>query len=265
MDDALKGSKGGQGPLDQTVMWRGPRVRQLAKRAILFSLLCCAVLGTPGGRQWGPSYMGRAWLAHGTASGPRGPLLCSTCASSVGLKQPQFFARRDYPSAPGYVAVADVNGDGIPDVVSMSSTGVHTLLGKGDGTFRVGPTTNPGGVLGFFELVPIDLNGDGKVDLIIAQGGGIEVCFGNGDGTFQPAILYVPGSGLGQGGGQYVIVDDFNGDGIPDVAITGGGGVFLYTGRGGGVFNPGVLIPVIGGTFNGNLTAADFNGDGILA
>lgn len=185
-------------------------------------------------------------------------LLC--CGLAAAVTQPQFYARRDYPSAPGYIAVADVNGDGIRDVVTMSSTGIHTLLGNGNGTFRVGPTTNPGGVLGGFQLSTIDLNGDGVVDLIIAQGGGIEVCLGNGDGTFQPAVLYGPG------GGGYLVVGDFNGDGVLDVAIPSNSGIYLYIGRGGGVFNSGVLTPInpYNATANVTLPAADFNRDGNL-
>jgi len=185
-------------------------------------------------------------------------LLSLSCLGALasGLTQPRFLARRDYPSAPGYVAVADVNGDGIPDVVSSSGTGVHTLLGNGNGTFRVGPTTNPGGVLGG-QIVAIDLNGDGFADLIIPLGDGIEVCFGNGDGTFQSGVLYGPG------GGQYLTVGDFNGDGVTDVAVPSDGGVYLFLGKGGGVFSTGVLIPV-SSTTDGNLAAADLNGDGNL-
>ncbi len=35
----------------------------------------------------------------------------------------------------GYVTVADVNGDGVPDVLSISGSSVVLYLGKGDGTF----------------------------------------------------------------------------------------------------------------------------------
>ena len=181
-------------------------------------------------------------------------LCCGAVAGAV--TQPAFFARRDYPSATGFVSVADINGDGIPDVISISGFTIKTLLGNENGAFRAGPTTTPGGQL--IADVPIDLNGDGKIDLIMATASGLGVLLGNGDGTFQPPVFYAGGSG-------YLAVGDFNGDGIPDVVTDDSSVVWLYIGKGGGVFNPGVLTPFPSGS-SGDfpVVAADFNGDGIL-
>jgi hypothetical protein len=66
------------------------------------------------------------------------------------------------------------------------------------------------------------------------------------------------------------VVGDFNGDGIPDAIATGKSGIWLFTGRGGGAFNGGVLIPITESQppqsqpYWGPLAAADFNGDGNL-
>jgi hypothetical protein len=59
------------------------------------------------------------------------------------------------------------------------------------------------------------------------------------------------------------VVGDFNGDGIPDIAVVGLSGIWLFLGAGGGVFNPGVLTPVPN-AFAKFFYAADFNGDGNL-
>jgi len=194
-------------------------------------------------------------------------ILIAWCEVATGaINQPQFFARRDYSSngTSGFVAVADINGDGIPDLVAtyVDGSNVYTLLGNGNGTFRSGATYQPG----FFALsnvVPIDLNGDGKIDLVIAgsptlgSSGGIGVCFGNGNGTFQPPVTYAVADDFG-----FVMIGDFNGDGIPDAALASELGVWIFIGKGGGVFDPGVLSISVSNTTG--MVSADFNGDGKL-
>jgi hypothetical protein len=66
------------------------------------------------------------------------------------------------------------------------------------------------------------------------------VCFGNGDGSFQPPVVYL----VDDAASGFVVVGDFNGDGIPDAALFGASGLWIFLGKGGGVFNPGVLIPI---------------------
>jgi hypothetical protein len=192
-------------------------------------------------------------------------LACMGGAALASGASPTFFARRDYPGL-GYnqVAVADTNGDRIPDAIELGGGGaVQVLFGNGNGTFRQGPTTSL--ALGFATA---DLNGDGKVDLVLAgslQNGpyGIGVSLGNGDGTFQPAVFYQAGTDTNI---LFLALGDFNGDGITDAATVGSSGIWLFTGKGGGAFNPGVLIPFNGaGPNNFNyLVAADFRNDGKL-
>src|SRR5260370_14391454 len=86
-------------------------------------------------------------------------------------------------------------------------------------SFRGAPTYAAGS---FPSSVAVgDFNGDGKPDLAVAnQGnfaasnGSISVLLGNGDGTFQPAVNYAAGSHS-----VFVAVEDFNGDGKPDLAV----------------------------------------------
>jgi hypothetical protein len=190
-------------------------------------------------------------------------VFCCT-AKAAPLKQPTFSARRDYVATGNQIAVADVNGDGIPDVIAVATI-VTTLLGKGDGTFRPGPYSQSCPQWNYVtSFAAADLTGTGKIDLVIEgwpYGGGpagIGVCLGNGDGTFAAPIFYQMGSDQPSS----VAIGDFNGDGIPDAITVGESGVWLFTGKGGGAFSPGVLIPET--RLGGSVVAADFNRDGKL-
>ena len=77
--------------------------------------------------------------------------------------------------------MADVNGDGILDIVTANGfpgnsfvtggQGVSVLLGNGDGSFQAARTVlatgNPASV------VVGDFNGDGKPDIVVAFGAGV--------------------------------------------------------------------------------------------
>ena len=178
---------------------------------------------------------------------------------------PDFLARHDYI---GLISIwcqaADTNGDGIPDLIGGEYGFVEVLFGNGDGTFSPGVSSNI--AVSWYQLIAIDLNGDGKADLVgpgnihgnDAYPNGVGVSLGNGDGTFQAGVFYEVNDSLG-----YAVAGDFNGDGIPDVAVSGGKGVWLLTGRGGGILNPAVLAaPLSFGS--SQMAAADFNRDGKL-
>jgi hypothetical protein len=174
------------------------------------------------------------------------------------------------------VAVADVNGDGKPDLVvanacaSSSCTGggvVGVLLGKGDGTFQAAVSYGSGGQDA--ESVAVaDVNGDDKPDLIVANGNGsVGVLLGNGDGTFQAAMSY----GSGGASASSVAVADVNGDGKPDLLVAnhcassdcanGSGGVLL--GNGDGTFQAAVSYSS-GGLYTDAVVLGDLNRDGKL-
>ncbi|HUA14746.1 MAG TPA: FG-GAP-like repeat-containing protein [Verrucomicrobiae bacterium] len=166
------------------------------------------------------------------------------------------------------VAVADVNGDGKPDVIvaseclsnnSCSNGVVSVLLGNGDGTFQPAVTYNSGGNDAMSVQVA-DMNGDGKADIVVdnecsadCSTGAISVLLGNGDGTFQPAIAAsIPQSEMWQS----IVVGDFNGDHKLDVAA--GGSNALLVGNGDGTFQPAMSL----GASGFDTVMADFNGDG---
>ncbi len=119
---------------------------------------------------------------------------------------------------------ADVNGDGITDLVVGGRNGaeVNTMLGNGDGTFTsAGPPQNCGGAV--WVVVLGDVDGDGELDAVTANdgSGNIGVLRGNGDGTFDPPTLihigaHVPSVDLG----------DLDGDGDLDMVVSSFGGGF---------------------------------------
>ncbi len=176
--------------------------------------------------------------------------------------EPSFYSRREYGDNQGCAstvdfAVGDINNDGIPDIVC---SGGQFLFGKGDGTFALSAEYNN---LGGRGLALADINGDGNLDLINmnnATSWGFKVAFGNGDGTFGIPSFY----NISDEESTYIAIGDFNGDGILDAVTVADQGVWLMTGKGGGLFNEPVLaVPGVGNpTYR--FGAADMNNDGKL-
>jgi hypothetical protein len=194
----------------------------------------------------------------------------------------------DSTNSLGPFAVADVNGDGRPDIVManwcptyVGSTcdtdgSVGVLLGNGDGTFQAVVTYDSGGY-GANSVAVADVNGDGKPDVLVANFcssssnctvGTVGVLLGNGNGTFQPAVTYAPGGVFTQS----VAVVDLNGDGKPDLVVADGcdisndcndAPVGALLGNGDGTFKAAVTYNS-GGYDTTYATAVDVNGDGKL-
>jgi hypothetical protein len=117
-------------------------------------------------------------------------------------------------------------------LVSTQFLGEVLLVGNGNGTFQP-PIEVPG--INTSQQAPLlgDFNGDGKLDVVLifsCPNCSIETFLGNGNGTFQPPLFTnIPSYGL-------IAAGDWNGDGIPDVAIADPLAVSVYLGDGTGTF-----------------------------
>ncbi len=125
--------------------------------------------------------------------------------------------------SPGSVALADMNGDGYPDIVvanDFSST-IGVLLSNKAGGFTL-KGDYPTGVAGPRDIAIGDFNGDGKLDVAVTLdqilAPKISVLFGGGDGSLGAYAQYT--AGQSNGDSPYGIASgDLNGDGLPDLVV----------------------------------------------
>jgi hypothetical protein len=160
--------------------------------------------------------------------------------------------------ANGSLLIADLNGDGKPDLINDGGDYVAIFLGNGNGTFQkqiAFGLEGGGNQVTQSNAAAGDFNHDGKLDLAVVDTGYIGVFLGNGDGTLQPEVQY------GNGNTDYVAVGDFNRDGNPDiVSADSTGTVSVLLGNGDGTFGFPESFPGVGSF----IVVADFNHDGKL-
>ena len=144
---------------------------------------------------------------------------------------------RSHPAGdlPYSVETADLNGDGVLDIVTPNTVShdVSVLLGRGDGSFRPAASFPAG--KGPRTAVTADLDEDGRVDLAVSD-------------VFDRAVLVLRGDGRGGFGAptrlpagdqpRNLITRDFNRDGHADLAVVNRreDEIGVYLGRGDGTF-----------------------------
>ena len=152
--------------------------------------------------------------------------------TAPGASTPSFAAQRAFPTGayPRSVAVADVNGDGKPDLIvaNQGSNTVSVLLN----------TTAPGAIIPSFaaqltfatgsypeSVTAADVNGDGKPDLSVANYGSNTVSVllnttapGATTPSFAAQTTFATGSAP-----HFLAAADINGDGKPDLIVANDG------------------------------------------
>ena len=94
------------------------------------------------------------------------------------------------------VAVADLNGDGQPDVIisNTAENEICVLLNKGSG--QLGPVVRYAVETSPYSIAVADLNSDHSADVLVANNGiagavgTVTLAFGNGDGSLRAAYSY---------------------------------------------------------------------------
>ncbi len=156
------------------------------------------------------------------------------------------------------IAAADVNGDGLPDLLVTDATAGNLLVLTGAGAGQFGAPATFALRSQPLAVASGDLNHDGNADAVVADAGGIDVLLGDGKGGFGALKTYPAAFGQLSS----VALADFNLDGNLDAAAVNSQGLSLYPGKGDGTFGAEQLIALPSGTTPGTAVAADLNGDG---
>jgi CSLREA domain-containing protein len=192
------------------------------------------------------------------------PVTLNTATASPALL-PQVTTSTGVNSLPDWTTLADINGDGKPDLVTsvFGTDSVSVQLGNGDGTFQAATSVLIAAAFGPAENHLVSLRGNGTLDLIVASfnTNQIAVLLGNGNGTFQPPTFYTVGSAANTP--TSLTTGDFNHDGDLDVAVanTGDNTISILLGNGSGSLTP-LGAPIGVGHDPEAIRAGDFNGDG---
>jgi hypothetical protein len=185
-------------------------------------------------------------------------------------------------TTPYGIAVADVSGDGIPDIVATDDfENILVATGMGDGTFPNTLITMPSSVIvegtaPFYDPDPwgvqiTDVNGDGFPDLVYTNSNysTVGVMFGTGAGTATAPTFYDPVEFPTAGYAFGLSVANQNGDGTPGAQVAAddfaGAGILINANGTGAApnysvaSNPTFLNIADGGTGTATITLTPVN------
>lgn len=197
-------------------------------------------------------------------------LIAIAIGQTTSIAQSATFSRTDFPSLGNNHAVADVNGDSIPDLIGTGASSVGVMLGNDNGSFRPRVDFSTGGAPQ--DVTTGDFNGDGRIDLAVSMNDPatmLSLLTGNGDGTFNLTLTVANTS---QTDSPAIVATDLDNDGRLDLVLAHVIGCFtapciasqeitVLLGLGDGTFQQPFEITV--GTGMSRIAVGDFNRDGI--
>jgi hypothetical protein len=173
--------------------------------------------------------------------------------------------------------VADINGDGIPDIVAppsrLGDSRLNVWIGNGKGHFSAWPIKfvedgKPAQLgLDYGGVAVGDIDHDGHLDIVAAShGAGLVSLFGDGSGTFRVVRNGLPARDFSS---QAVALLDADGDGKLDIVASADNFVaearttlvraYLHRGGKGWEYKPDGIVAA---AFSNSLHAWDFDRDG---
>jgi hypothetical protein len=170
----------------------------------------------------------------------------------------RFAPPRDVMPLPGVLTAhaADVNGDGLADLLAVAGSRVHGAVQRPDGTFTpLAPRD-----LGAHGLLVADVDGDGTADSVLLADGGPRRLAVSAEGGLEAGPPAVPPVAIAT---RPVAIADLDGDGREEVLVNAHQTLDAWRMGSDGVFRREVVAPLALGAGSGlSLVAGDFDGDG---
>jgi hypothetical protein len=190
-------------------------------------------------------------------------LATDTC-SQIGFMQNQYFPVGSFPEV---VAIGDLTGDGLNDVVLGTSFYFDPQHDYHIYVFRQDPFTGLNNMVAYpyspvysgLRAIDIgDVSNDQRNDVIIGYSDSIGIFYQNATGTLDPVVNFYSGRSV-----DGVKTGDLNHDGLTDIAVSHWNAAYLrifYQNPGGGFRTTDYPKPQAGWD---EIEVADLNGDGL--